>query len=221
MVTDAAHFDSVARPCRGPSVRCWDRSRCYLAMRGIKTLPAAHGAAVRQCLPGRSWLAAHPAVERVYFPADPAHPDAATIRRLFPDGLYGAIVSFELKGAGREEVFRFMNALRMIVRGTSLGDVHTMMLYPAMSSHREISPQAPRAHGHPRQPGAAVGGHRSGGRHHRRPGSGAAVAGTNNGTAQQHGSARVSGLTFPRLIRLVVKKVVNEQIGAELAESGK
>jgi cystathionine gamma-synthase/methionine-gamma-lyase len=29
----------------------------------------------------------------------------------------------------------------MIVRATSLGDVHTMMLYPSMSSHREISPK--------------------------------------------------------------------------------
>ena len=27
----------------------------------------------------------------------------------------------------------------MVVRATSLGDVHTMMLYPVMSSHREIS----------------------------------------------------------------------------------
>jgi cystathionine beta-lyase/cystathionine gamma-synthase len=34
-----------------------------------------------------------------------------------------------------------MNALRMIVRATSLGDVHSMMLYPVMSSHREISPR--------------------------------------------------------------------------------
>jgi cystathionine gamma-synthase/methionine-gamma-lyase len=31
--------------------------------------------------------------------------------------------------------------LKLIVRGTSLGDVHTMVLYPAMSSHREISPK--------------------------------------------------------------------------------
>jgi cystathionine gamma-synthase/methionine-gamma-lyase len=88
-----------------------------------------------------SWLAAHPKVERVYFPADPAHPDAATIRRLFPPNLYGAIVSFELKNAGREEVFRFMDALRLVVRATSLGDVHSMMLYPVMSSHREVAPK--------------------------------------------------------------------------------
>jgi len=29
----------------------------------------------------------------------------------------------------------------MIVRATSLGDVHSMMLYPMMSSHREVSPR--------------------------------------------------------------------------------
>ena len=29
----------------------------------------------------------------------------------------------------------------MIVRATSLGDVQTMMLYPVMSSHRDLSPK--------------------------------------------------------------------------------
>ena len=49
------------------------------------------------------------------------------------------MVSFEIKDAGRAEVFQFMDALKLIVRATSLGDVHSMMLYPVMSSHREIS----------------------------------------------------------------------------------
>ena len=114
---------------------------CYLTMRGIKTFPLRME---RQCANAcrvASWLAAHPGVERVYFPGDPRHADADAIRRLFPPGLYGGMVSFELKGAGQEEVFRFMDALKMIVRATSLGDVHSMMLYPVMSSHREISPK--------------------------------------------------------------------------------
>jgi cystathionine gamma-synthase/methionine-gamma-lyase len=113
----------------------------YLTMRGIKTFPLRME---RQCANAcrvASWLASHPRVERVYFPANPDHPDAATIRRLFPANLYGAIVSFELKEAGRAEIFRFMDALQLVVRATSLGDVHTMMLYPVMSSHREISPK--------------------------------------------------------------------------------
>ena len=113
----------------------------YLTMRGIKTFPLRME---RQCANAcrvASWLGAHPKVERVYFTGDPAHPDAAAIRRLFPPNLYGAMVSFEIKDAGRAEVFRFMDALQLIVRATSLGDVHSMMLYPVMSSHREISPK--------------------------------------------------------------------------------
>lgn len=112
----------------------------YLTMRGIKTM----GLRVeRQCLNAcrvATWLAGHPNVDRVHFTGDPAHPDAATIARLFPKNLYGAMISFEVKG-GRAEVFRFMERLKMIVRATSLGDVHTMMLYPAMASHRDLSPK--------------------------------------------------------------------------------
>jgi cystathionine gamma-synthase/methionine-gamma-lyase len=113
----------------------------YLAMRGIKSFPLRME---RQCANAcriASWLAAHPAVERVYFPADPAHPDAASIQRLFAPGLYGAIVSFECRGASREDIFRLMNAFRLVVPATSLGDVHTMALYPAMASHRDLSPK--------------------------------------------------------------------------------
>jgi cystathionine gamma-synthase/methionine-gamma-lyase len=80
-------------------------------------------------------------VKRVYFPGDPAHPDHGVVQRLFRDGLGGAMVSFELKDASRDEVLRWMNALRLIVCATSLGDVHSMILYPAMSSHRDLAPK--------------------------------------------------------------------------------
>jgi len=140
VTTDRAHYDALralARACGqvlGPF-------ESYLTMRGIKTLPLRME---RQCANARriaEWLRAHPVIERVYFPGEPAHPDAATVRRLLPEGLYGALVSFELKGAGRAEVFRFMNRLKLIVRATSLGDVHSLILYPAMSSHRDVPPE--------------------------------------------------------------------------------
>ncbi|MGA2156263.1 MAG: PLP-dependent transferase, partial [Bryobacteraceae bacterium] len=63
------------------------------------------------------------------------------IRRLFATGLYGAMVGFEIRGAGRPEIFRFLDRLQLVVRATSLGDVHSMILYPAMSSHRELAPK--------------------------------------------------------------------------------
>ena len=113
----------------------------YLTMRGIKTFPVRYERQCKNACRIASWLASHSGVEKVNFPADPNHPDAATIKRLFPQDMYGAMVSFELKGAGREQIFRFMDRLKLIVRATSLGDVHSMMLYPSMASHREISPK--------------------------------------------------------------------------------
>ncbi len=140
VVTTRPHADSLRALGRtiGPVLGPFES---YLTMRGIKTFPLRME---RQCANAcrvAAWLATHPRVQRVYFTGDPQHPDHAAIRRLFPPGLFGAMVSFEIRDAGRPEVFRLMDALQMIVRATSLGDVHSMMLYPVMSSHRELSPK--------------------------------------------------------------------------------
>jgi cystathionine gamma-synthase/methionine-gamma-lyase len=113
----------------------------YLTMRGIKTLALRFERQNANARKVAEWLAAHPKIERLYFPGDPKHPDAANVARLFPEGRSGALVAFEIKGAERAHVFRFMERLKMIVRATSLGDVHTMILYPAMASHRDLSPK--------------------------------------------------------------------------------
>jgi len=140
VVSDAENFETLNTLLRvlGPNLGPFE---AYLTMRGIKTLALRMA---KQCANARqlaSWLNTHPRIERVYFPGDPAHPDAANIQRLLPADLFGAMVTIELKDAGKAEVFAFMEKLKMIVCATSLGDVHTMMLYPAMSSHREISPK--------------------------------------------------------------------------------
>jgi len=140
VITDKAHAETLRTLGRtlGPVLGPFES---YLTMRGIKTFPLRMERQCANACKVAQRLAAHPRVDRVYFTADPRHPDAETIRRLFPANLYGAMVSFEIKGAGREEVFRFMDGLKMIVRATSLGDVHSMALYPVMSSHRELSPK--------------------------------------------------------------------------------
>lgn len=86
------------------------------------------------------WLAGHPRVARVHFPGRADHPDHALASRLFPHGMFGGLVAFEIREAGREEVFRFVNALKICLKATSLGDVQTLMLYPVISSHRDLSP---------------------------------------------------------------------------------
>ena len=113
----------------------------YLTMRGIKTFPLRMERQCANACKVASFLASHPKVERVHFPSNPRHPDAAIAKRIFAPGLYGAMVSFETKDADHDRMFRLMNSFKLVVPATSLGDVHTMASYPVMSSHRELSPK--------------------------------------------------------------------------------
>jgi cystathionine beta-lyase/cystathionine gamma-synthase len=110
----------------------------WLAHRGLKTLPLRMD---RQCnnarqIAGR--LASHPRVAKVNHPSLAGHPDHETARRVLSDT--GGLVSFELADGGREAAFTFLNALELCVKAPSLGDVYTLAIHPATSSHRELSP---------------------------------------------------------------------------------
>ena len=137
---DAAHETIIRQivkmygPILGPL-------EAYMAMRGIKTMPLRVERQCQNAAAVGAWLRQHPRVERVLSLDDPEHPDRAVIDRLLPAGLRGAIVPFTIKGADRKEIFRFLDALKMIVPGTSLGDVHSLMLYPVIASHRDIPPK--------------------------------------------------------------------------------
>ena len=140
VICDEAHFPTLRALSRtyGPVLGPFES---YLTMRGIKTFPLRME---RQCANANriaAWLNTDPRVARVHFTGNPDHPDAATIARLFPKNLTGAMISIELKDADREGVLAFMNRLKLIVKGTSLGDVHTLTLYPVMASHRDLSPK--------------------------------------------------------------------------------
>ena len=110
----------------------------WLAHRGLKTLPLRMD---RQCnnarqIAGR--LASHPRVAKVNHPSLAGHPDHETVRRVLSNT--GGLVSFELAEGGREAAFAFLNALELCVKAPSLGDVYTLAIHPATSSHRELSP---------------------------------------------------------------------------------
>jgi cystathionine gamma-synthase/methionine-gamma-lyase len=140
VVSDEEHHEVVRNLSRisGPVLGPFES---YLTMRGIKTLALRFGRQCDNACKLANWLSSHPQVERVYYPGDPRHPDAATVKRLFTPGLFGAMVSFELKDAGKQDVMAFMDRLKMVVPGTSLGDVHTLLLYPVMASHRDVAPK--------------------------------------------------------------------------------
>jgi cystathionine beta-lyase/cystathionine gamma-synthase len=140
IVADHDHSEIIRSLCRtiGPALGPFES---YLTMRGIKTFALRMERHCSNACRVATWLSSHPEIARVHYLADPAHPDAAVIRRLLPDGLYGAIVTFELKNGTKEDVFRFMDRLRVVVRATSLGDVHSTVLYPVIASHRDVAPK--------------------------------------------------------------------------------
>jgi len=109
-------------------------------LRGLKTLALR---VERQCENAArlaEHLAGHAKVARVHYPglAQAADRDVA-VRMLRPPH-FGALVTIELKENTSEAAFRFMDALQLCVRATSLGDVFTEVLHPATASHREIAP---------------------------------------------------------------------------------
>jgi cystathionine beta-lyase/cystathionine gamma-synthase len=111
----------------------------YLSMRGAKTFPLRME---RQCINAKKLadaLAEHPRVKKVNHPGRKDHQDHATALRLMPGELQSALVSFEVKDAGRAEIFAIMDRLKIAVPATSLGDVHTLVLYPVVASHRDLT----------------------------------------------------------------------------------
>ncbi|HSL01515.1 MAG TPA: PLP-dependent aspartate aminotransferase family protein [Rubrobacteraceae bacterium] len=113
----------------------------WLAHRGLKTLALRMS---RQCENAReisSRLVSHPKVARVHHPALGGHPDAEVTRRVLADT--GGLVAFELSAdpaEEREATFSFLNSLELCVKAPSLGDIYTLAIHPATSSHRELSP---------------------------------------------------------------------------------
>jgi cystathionine gamma-synthase/methionine-gamma-lyase len=113
----------------------------WLVHRGIKTLPLRMRQHCESAMTVARWLESHPKVSRVLYPGLPSHPQHELAKQLLDGRGYGGIVSFELADAGQEHVFRFFEALRLCLPGTTLGDVYTLVIYPAHSSHRALPPE--------------------------------------------------------------------------------
>lgn len=117
----------------------------WLAMRGLKTLPLRMRQHCANAQAVAEWLVRQPAVAAVHYPG--LGPQHALAERLFGGRGFGGMLSFELRGAQQADVFRFMEALQLVLPATTLGDVYSLTLYPAHSSHRLLSPEARAALG--------------------------------------------------------------------------
>jgi len=116
-------------------------AEAWLTLRGVKTLPLRMRQHCTNALEVAKWLQGHPQISKVNYPGLADHPQHELATKLFPEGLFGGMISFEIKNAGKKEIFHFMRYLDLILPATTLGDVYSLTLYPAMSSHRALSPE--------------------------------------------------------------------------------
>jgi cystathionine beta-lyase/cystathionine gamma-synthase len=114
-------------------------NEAWLVLRGLKTLVLRTRQQCENADVVARYLASDQRMRHVHYPGLPSHPDYALCRRLFPVNMWGGMVSFEIAKATQSTVFRFMDRLRLVVPATSLGDVTSLVLYPAQSSHRGLS----------------------------------------------------------------------------------
>ncbi len=111
----------------------------WLALRGLKTLPLRVRQQCANAAHIASWLSKHPKIARVNYPGLPDHPQRELARDLFNERGHGGMLSFEIAGADQSVAFRFMEALELCLPATTLGDIYTLVLHPATSSHRSLS----------------------------------------------------------------------------------
>ena len=125
----------------GPSLSPFN---AWVILKGLETLRIRMDAQSASALELARWLEAQPAVERVFYPGLPSHPQHELAMRQQKSG--GAILSFEVKG-GREAAWKVVDSTRMISITANLGDTKTTITHPATTTHGRISAEARAAAG--------------------------------------------------------------------------
>jgi len=113
----------------------------WLALRGLKTLPLRMGQQCKNARQVAEWLRSQPRVSKVNYPGLAGAPQHDLAERLFEGKGSGGVLSFEIKGADKSMVYRFMESLNLCLPATTLGDIYSLVLHPATSSHRGLTPE--------------------------------------------------------------------------------
>ncbi len=111
----------------------------WLVLRGLKTLPLRVHRQCENAAKVAEWLSRHPRVSQVHYPGSPHHPQHALAKSLFAGRGFGGVLSFEIIGAAKETVFKFMDSLTIWLPAATLGDIYSLALHPATASHRNLT----------------------------------------------------------------------------------
>lgn len=117
----------------GPSLSPFN---AWTLLKGLETLPLRVARQSETAARLADLLAAHPKIERVYYPGRDDHPQRAVAKRQMAGG--GTLVAFEVAG-GKAGAFRFENALRVILISNNLGDAKSLITHPSTTTHQRLN----------------------------------------------------------------------------------
>ena len=107
---------------------------CWLALRGLKTLPLRmrqHDANGRRVA---EWLTQQRGIQKVYYPGLPSHPQHELACRQMSG--FGGMISIELGDPARAK--RFVGATKVFALAESLGGVESLIGHPASMTHASV-----------------------------------------------------------------------------------
>ena len=120
----------------GPSLSPFN---AWVLLKGMETLRLRVDAACGSALRVASSLENHTAVNTVRYPELASHPQHDLAMKQMSAG--GTVVSFLIDG-GRDESFRFLDALELFDISNNLGDTKSLVTHPATTTHRRLGAEA-------------------------------------------------------------------------------
>lgn len=117
----------------------------FLVAQGLETLSLRMERHVQNAQTVAEFLAAHPDVTAVNYAGLPSSPWYERAQRLAPRGV-GAVLAFELAG-GVDAGKAFVNALQLHSHVANIGDVRSLVIHPASTTHQQLSAEEQLASG--------------------------------------------------------------------------
>lgn len=109
----------------------------FLMLQGLETLSLRVQRSADNTLALARYLAAHPKVEKVYYPGLESDVHHTLAKKYFRNG-FGCVLAVVLKGTKADTV-RFIESLRLISHVSNVGDVRTLITHPASTTHQQMS----------------------------------------------------------------------------------
>jgi O-acetylhomoserine (thiol)-lyase len=129
---------------------CLSPMNAFLLIQGIETLSVRMERHVNNAQAISRFLADHPKVAWVSYAGLPSHPQYELAKKYLPKGP-GAVLSFGLKSKAGEDIRltgkRFIEKLSLFSHLANIGDVRSLVIHPASTTHQQLSDEELRASG--------------------------------------------------------------------------